>query len=138
MTRSDAGAQALAAAGAQVHRATLEDPGSMRRGAEHADAVIHAAFDHDFSRFEENCEKDKRAIAALGAALAGSDRPSIITSGTGTGNGVHGEPASEDFFNAGHPNPRMRSGLAGKPCSNKGSTLVYCVCRKSTIPSNKG
>src|SRR6516225_850935 len=71
MTRSEAGAQALAQAGASVHRGTLEDPDSLRSGAAHADAVIHAAFDHDFSRFVENCEKDKRAIAALGSALAG-------------------------------------------------------------------
>jgi nucleoside-diphosphate-sugar epimerase len=120
MTRSDAGARALAEAGAQVHRGTLEDPESMRRGAEQADAVIHAAFDHDFSRFAENCEKDKRAIAALGAALAGSDRPLIITSGTGAGNGPHGEPASEDFFNADHPNPRMGSELAGQALLEQG------------------
>jgi nucleoside-diphosphate-sugar epimerase len=120
MTRSDAGAQALAAAGAQVHRATLEDPESMRRGAEQAEAVIHTAFDHDFSRFPENCEKDKRAIAALGSALAGSHRPLLITSGTGAGNGQQGEPASEDFFNAGHPNPRMASELAAQALLEQG------------------
>lgn len=113
MTRSDAGAKALADAGAEVHRGTLEDPASLRSGAEKADSVIHTAFDHDFSRFVENCEKDKRAIAALGAALAGSDRPLIITSGTGVGSGQHGEPATEDVFNASHPNPRIASELAG-------------------------
>ena len=85
MTRSDEGAQALIHAGAEVHRGTLEDPESLRSGAAKADAVIHTAFDHDFSKFVENCEKDKRAIAALGSALAGSDRPLIITSGTGMG-----------------------------------------------------
>ncbi|WP_027210212.1 SDR family oxidoreductase [Burkholderia sp. WSM2232] len=113
MTRSDAGAQALIAAGAQVHRGTLEDPESLRDGAMKAEGVIHTAFDHDFSRFVENCEKDKRAIAALGSALAGSDRPLVITSGTGVGSGAHGEPASEDVFNASHPNPRIASELAG-------------------------
>ena len=70
VTRSDAGAVALAAAGAEVHRGTLEEPTSLRAGAVEADAVIHTAFDHDFSRFAENCEKDKRVIAALGEALA--------------------------------------------------------------------
>jgi nucleoside-diphosphate-sugar epimerase len=113
MTRSDAGARALEAAGAKVHRGTLEEPDTLRRGAAEADAVIHTAFDHDFSRFVENCEKDKRAIAALGAALAGSDRPLVITSGTGIGSGEHGEPASEDVFNPSHPNPRIASEIAG-------------------------
>ncbi|WP_322012056.1 SDR family oxidoreductase [Paraburkholderia sp. J12] len=113
MTRSDSGAQALAAAGAEVHRGTLEDPESLSRGAAQADAVIHAAFDHDFSRFVENCEKDKRAIAALGSALTGSDRPLVITSGTGMGSGDHGEPATEDILNTRHPNPRIASELAG-------------------------
>ncbi|MFL9956275.1 SDR family oxidoreductase [Paraburkholderia nemoris] len=113
MTRSDAGAQALIDAGAEVHRGTLEDPESLRSGAAKADAVIHTAFDHDFSRFVENCEKDKRAIAALGSALAGSDRPLIITSGTGMGNGEHGQLATEDVFNVSHPNPRIASEVAG-------------------------
>lgn len=114
MARSEAGAQALIDAGAEVHRGTLEDPESLRRGAAQADGVIHTAFDHDFSKFVENCEKDKRAIAALGAALAGSDRPLVITSGTGMGSGEHGEPASEDVFNPNHPNPRAASELAGQ------------------------
>lgn len=113
MTRSDAGAQALADAGAEVHRGTLEDTASLREGAAKADAVIHAAFDHDFSNFVANCEKDKRAIAALGSALTGSDRPLLITSGTGVGSGERGEPASEDVFNTSHPNPRIGSELAG-------------------------
>ncbi|MGN3962238.1 SDR family oxidoreductase [Burkholderia gladioli] len=113
MTRSEAGAQALRAAGAEAHHGTLEDPDSLSRGAAQADAVIHAAFDHDFSNFVANCEKDKRAIAALGSALKGSNRPLLITSGTGVGSGEHGEPASEDVFNTRHPNPRIGSEEAG-------------------------
>ncbi|MGF6873099.1 SDR family oxidoreductase [Paraburkholderia sp. MM5477-R1] len=113
MTRSDQGAQALSAAGAEVHRGTLEDTDSLRSGAAKADAVVHLAFDHDFSHFVENCEKDKRAIAALGSALAGSDRPLLITSGTGVGSRDNGQPATEDVFNTSHPNSRIGSELAG-------------------------
>ncbi|MDR5823899.1 SDR family oxidoreductase [Caballeronia sp. LZ043] len=120
MTRSDAGAQALKDAGADVHHGTLENPASLRDGAADADAVIHTAFDHDFSRFVENCEKDKRAIAALGEALAGSDRPLVITSGTGIGIGEQGGLASEDIVNLKHPNPRIASEIAGQALLDQG------------------
>jgi nucleoside-diphosphate-sugar epimerase len=120
MTRSDAGAKALSDAGAEVHYGTLEDPDSMTAGAEKADGVLHVAFDHDFSKFVENCEKDSRVIAALGSVLAGSNRPLIITSGTGMGNPAFGEPATEDVFNTSHPNPRIASELAGAALLEKG------------------
>ncbi|MBO9098999.1 MULTISPECIES: SDR family oxidoreductase [unclassified Rhizobium] len=120
MTRSDAGAAALAAAGVEVHRGTLEDTDSLRSGAAKADGVIHAAFDHDFSRFVENCAKDGRAIEALGSALAGSDRPLVITSGTGIGSRGPGEPATEDVFDVSHPNPRIASEFAGNALLERG------------------
>jgi nucleoside-diphosphate-sugar epimerase len=120
MTRSDEGAKALTAAGVQVHRGNLEDPESLRSSAARADGVIHTAFDHNFSNFAANCEKDRRAIEALGSALAGSNRPLVITSGTGMGNAAPGQPATEDVFNADHPNPRRASELAGAALSATG------------------
>lgn len=120
MTRSDAGAEALARSGVEAHRATLEDPASLTAGTEGVDAVIHTAFDHDFSHFVENCEKDKRAIEALGTALKGSDRPLIITSGTGMGMAVPGELAREDIFHPDHPNPRVISEVTGQALLDSG------------------
>jgi nucleoside-diphosphate-sugar epimerase len=120
LTRSDAGAQSLIAAGAEVHRGDLEDLDSMRSGAALSDGVIHCAFNHDFSNFAAICELDRRVIEAMGSVLAGSDRPLVITSGTGMGNAAPGQPATEDHFNPNHPNPRRASELAGVSVAERG------------------
>jgi nucleoside-diphosphate-sugar epimerase len=84
LTRSEAGAEQLRAAGAEIHRGSLENIESLCEGARNADAVIHTAFNHDFSKFLQNCVDDKNAILAMGAVLEGSDRQMLVTSGLAT------------------------------------------------------
>jgi nucleoside-diphosphate-sugar epimerase len=94
LARSEAAAQALIAAGAQAHRGALDDLDSLRRGAAAADGVIHLAFNHDFSAYSAAGELDQRAIQALGGALAGSNRPLLVTAGL-AGFSL-GRPATEE------------------------------------------
>ena len=96
LARSDASAQKLIAAGAEVHRGDLEDLESLRSGADQADGVIHAGFIHDFTRFAEVCGIDKIAIETIAEVMAGSDRPFIVTSGTALVS--PGKLASEDII----------------------------------------
>ncbi len=124
LTRSDAGAATLTEAGVEPYRGTLEDPDSLARGAAQADAVIHCAFDHDFSNFVANCEKDTRVIKAMGEALAGSDKPFVITSGTGVGLVEPGKPATEDAINLDHPNPRIGSERTGQAALDSGVKVI--------------
>lgn len=119
LTRSDAGAEALASMGAKAHRGTLDDLEGLRAGAAMADAVIHTAFDHDFENFLANCAQDARAIAALGEGL-GKNGPLIITSGTAMGESAPGVPATEDVFNSDAPNPRKMSEIAGQALTDAG------------------
>jgi nucleoside-diphosphate-sugar epimerase len=85
LARSDTAAAALAAAGAEAHRGALDDPGSLRDGAAAADGVIHAAFQNvgPDTDFAAACRLELRAVETIGEALAGSDRPFVVTSGTG-------------------------------------------------------
>jgi nucleoside-diphosphate-sugar epimerase len=96
LCRSETKAQALVDAGAEVYRGSINDLDGLQAGLARADGVIHLAFNHDFSQFAANCEDDRRVVTALGAALAGSSRPLIVTSGTGLANTVPGEAANED------------------------------------------
>ncbi|MGU3412641.1 SDR family oxidoreductase [Enterobacteriaceae bacterium C34A] len=120
LVRSEEAARQLADKGATAQRGTLEDPQAWLPGIENCDAVIHTAFDHDFSRFVENCEKDRRVIRAIGSVLQGSSRPLLITSGTGMGDNDDGQPALERHFNPAHPNPRVASELEGNQLLESG------------------
>ncbi|MEB5698652.1 SDR family oxidoreductase [Klebsiella aerogenes] len=113
LARSENSAQVLKKAGADVHRGTLEAPDSIVTAVQYADAVIHTAFDHDFHHFVDSCEKDQRVIHAIGQALKGSDRPFIITSGTGIGDDGDTALAREDQFKPDNMNPRVASEIEG-------------------------
>src|SRR5206468_1757178 len=83
LCRSDDKAAALAAVGAEVVRGSLQDLDVLKNGAARSDGVIHTAFNHDFSKFAENCAEDVRVIETLGSTLEGSNRPLLVTSGLG-------------------------------------------------------
>ena len=113
LARSDANAKALEALGAKVHRGALEDLDSLRNGARKTDGTIHLAFIHDFSKYAENGQIDKRAIEAMGDVLEGTNKPFIVTSGTALI--APGKLVTEDMRRAadGHvPRVSEQAGLA--------------------------
>jgi len=126
LTRSDAGAQALIAAGAQVHRGDLDNLDSLRSGAAESDAVIHTAFNHDFSKFAANCEADRQVIEALGDAMAGSDSLLIVTSGTAMAGSEPGKPATED-------RPTVSSKVIPRAASEEAAASVAARGRRVAI-----
>lgn len=120
LARSEENAKSLIAAGAEVQLGNLEDLESLRRGVAASDGVIHTGFVHDFTRFKECCEIDRLAINALGAELAGSDRPLIITSGIGILRIPDRLATEEDIPAESSPNPRVASELAANAFGEKG------------------
>jgi nucleoside-diphosphate-sugar epimerase len=119
LTRSDAGAVALRAAGADVKYGNLEDLDSLRDGAAKSDGVIHLAFNHDFSQFQKICDDDRKVIEAMGEVLLGSNRPFVVTSGTAIAANVDGKPSTEVSPTTSW-NPRAASEAAVKELTSRG------------------
>jgi nucleoside-diphosphate-sugar epimerase len=139
LCRSEDKAPALAAAGAEVYRGSIADPASLKDGAARSDGVIHLAFNHDFSRFVQNCEDDRRVIQALSESLAGSDRPLIVTSGTAIANTVPGEPAKEDNVIVGaETHPRAASEEAAVSAATDGVNLSVVRLPQVHDPARQG
>ncbi len=126
LVRSDKGAGQLAATGAEVLRGDVNDTGIIRHGAAACEAVIHTAFNHDFSQFKANCEADRKVIETFGEALTGTDKPLVITSGVGLLN--YGRLVSEADTVPGGSDviPRAASEEAARAASAKGVN-VYIV-----------
>ena len=115
LARSEKAAKGVLAAGAQVHRGSLEDLESLRSGAAAADGVIHTAFTHDFNNYGPAAEADRRAIETLGIALAGSARPLIVTSGTLLAQPQGRLATEEDAANTSFPRKSEEAALALAP-----------------------
>lgn len=118
LARSDAGAAKLTALGADVHRGDLQDLESLKGGAMDTDATIHCAFIHDFSKFAENGQIDKRAIEAMGDVLEGTNKPFIVTSGTGLI--ASGVVVTEDMRREASPHVPRVSEQAGLAYASRG------------------
>ncbi|AIR03446.1 NAD-dependent dehydratase [Cedecea neteri] len=125
LTRSERGATALESWGAKAHFGDLDDFASLQHGADLADAVIHTAFNHDFSTFVANCEADGKVIGAMGKALAGSSRPMVITSFVAMGTTEPGKPATEAGYNVLTPNPRKATEIAGVSLLERGVNASF-------------
>lgn len=125
LTRSGTGADALVRAGAKVFRGDVNDLDPLRVAAQAADGVIHTAFNHDASDPKLHSENDRKVIAALGAALAGTSRPFIVTSGTGLVQPAAGQPAREADGHAGSAVfPRAASEEAADALIDQGGNVM--------------
>jgi nucleoside-diphosphate-sugar epimerase len=114
LARSDAAAEKISSAGAQVQRATLDDVAALKGAARSADGVIHLAFKHDLALtagdFAGAVAADLRAVEAFGEALAGSEKPFVNTTGTMLlAHGVRGRAGTEADAAAEGGNPRVAS-----------------------------
>ena len=137
LARSEAGAAALRAAGAEVKHGSLADLDSLREGAADSDGVIHLAFQHDFSQFQKNCDDDRVAIAAMGEVLVGSDRPFVVTSGTAIASSGDGKPSTEDGPIVSW-NPRAASEAATRELAARGVNTTVVRLPQVHDPRKQG
>jgi len=119
LTRSEAGAEQLRAAGAEVQYGDILDLDSLREGTAKSEGVVHLAFQHDFSQFLKVCDDDRKAIEAMGEVLVGSKRPFVVTSGTAIAANVDGKPSTEESPTTSH-NPRAASEAAVRALAERG------------------
>jgi nucleoside-diphosphate-sugar epimerase len=145
LTRSDAGAEALTRAGADVFTSDVNDLDRLREAASQADGVIHTAFNHDQSQLKQHSENDRQVIATLGAALAGTARPLIVTSGTGLVQppanepGHPGQPVTETDPPAPSATvPRAASEEAADALTDQGGNVIVMRLPQVHDPRHQG
>ncbi len=134
LARSDASADALTAAGAEVHRGTLDDLEGLRSAASASDGVIHLAFKHDVAfsgDFQGAADADRRAVETIGEALAGSDRPFVIASGT-----LAVAPGRVATEQDGHAADAAVTGLGGGPQTRWGTAELVLSLASSGVRSS--
>ncbi len=136
LVRSEAAAKVLASMGATAHRGDIEDLDSLKKGTAAADGVIHTAFNHDFSKYKENCENDRKAIEALGSVLEGTDRPFVITSVTALVSPGHLATEDDPFTIDSNAFPRVASEEAANQVIARGVRLA--IVRLSPSVHGKG
>ena len=118
LARDPAKAPLLAATGATVLNGTLDDIAILKRGAGEADAVIHTAFNHDFSKFAANGEQDRRSIELFGEVLTGTSKPLLVTSGLAML--AQGRLATEEDVPAAHPGVPRKSEATARALAARG------------------
>ncbi|ACU63681.1 SDR family oxidoreductase [Chitinophaga pinensis] len=136
LARSEAAAKKITALGADVHLGDLADPESLLTAVANVDGVIHTGFNHDFSKFAENCELDRKAIEAMGGVLAGTRKPFIITSAIGVLTSVDRLLTEDDKPSPASHNPRVASELAAGELVAKG--IKVAVVRLPTTVHGEG
>jgi nucleoside-diphosphate-sugar epimerase len=139
LSRSDARAATLTRAGAEVFRGDVNDLDGLRTAAHAADGVIHTAFDHDLAKLAQNSENDRKVIETLGRALAGSDRPLIVSSATSLARSTTGDPVLEtDGYAPAAESPRGAAEEAADAIVAEGGRVMVVRLAQVHDPRHQG